>query len=179
MKATLILLLKKTLILAIWPINVPAILYVKLVKGKSPPIHSQSEPPVRNQSEPQRNDEVLYKSNPSMFKNRPILFTVCFFFPFFWPILFIWWFKCIGSSLTITGNKVSKREGVFSKHTNEIYHENIENIWIDQSFFQRIFGVGKVSIASGGTGVVTIEGIPNPNKVRIILEERKSSRLSR
>ena len=71
---------------------------------------------------------------------------------------------------------MSKREGLFSKHTNEIYHEDVENIWIDQSFFQRIFDVGKVSIASGGTGGVeiTIEGIPNPSRVRNILGERKS-----
>lgn len=113
-----------------------------------------------------------------MFKNNPIGFILtlvlcvvgigCLIF-------LIWWLKCKGQVLTITAEKVSKRTGILSKNTNDVYHEDIKNIQVNQSPFQRLFGVGAVAIASAGTGdlEISIVGIPDPQRVRAILEEQR------
>jgi uncharacterized membrane protein YdbT with pleckstrin-like domain len=122
--------------------------------------------------------EVLYQASPSMFKNNPIGFILTLVLCIVGIgllILLIWWLRCKGQVLTITSEKVSKRTGILSKHTNDVYHEDIKNIQVRQSLFQRMFGVGALAIASAGTGGVeiAIAGIPDPNRIKEIIEEQR------
>ena len=87
----------------------------------------------------------LYESHPSMFRNHPIGFIFCIIliaaFGLGLIILLIWWFKVLGTTLTVTNERIICRRGIFSKYTNEIYHTDVRNVQIKQSFLQRIFRV--------------------------------------
>lgn len=127
---------------------------------------------------PSRKTGTLYQASPSMFRNSPLGFIVTFILCFAGIgllIFLIWWLRCKGQVLTITDEKVTLRTGILSKHTNDVYHEDIKNVQVSQSLFQRMFNVGSIAVASAGTGGVeiVISGIPDPNKVKTILEEQR------
>jgi len=122
--------------------------------------------------------DILYQASPSMFKNNPIGFIMTLILcavGIGFLIFLIWWLRCKGQVITVTSEKVSKRTGILSKNTNDIYLEDIKNIQVKQSLFQRMFGVGTLAIASAGTGgiEIAITGIPDPNRIKNILEEQR------
>jgi uncharacterized membrane protein YdbT with pleckstrin-like domain len=51
--------------------------------------------------------------------------------------------------------------------------EDVRNIQVSQSFFQRIFGVGWVGISSSGqSGIeIGVDGIPDPEMVRGLINQ--------
>lgn len=119
-------------------------------------------------------DVILYRENPTMFKNNPILFTLCFLLiPSGIGIvaLLVWWIKVTHTTLTIDDEKSVLREGVFSKSMSEVYHEDVRNTQISKSFLQRMFGVGNLRISSAGQGdmEISIPGIPKPAEAKRII----------
>jgi len=122
--------------------------------------------------------EILYRESPSMFKNKPIEFillcALCLIGIGF-LIFLVWWLQCKGQVLTITSDKVSMRTGILSKNTNDVYIEDIKNVQIKQSLFNRLFGVGSLEVATAGTsGVeIVISGIANPNEAKSIIEAQR------
>jgi len=86
--------------------------------------------------------------------------------------LTIWKIKTLALSLEITTKRSIQRTGLFSKATSEVLHDNIRNIQIRQSFVDRIFRVGAIAISSAGQEGIEIEidDIPNPNKLREIVD---------
>ena len=121
-------------------------------------------------------ESTLYYSHPSMFRYNPIGFIFCVIliagYGIGLLILFFWWLRVIGTTLIVTNERVTLRKGILSKHTNEIYNTDIRNVQVSQGIFQRIFGVGKIGIASAGTGVMEIEvsGLPKPRKIKDIID---------
>jgi uncharacterized membrane protein YdbT with pleckstrin-like domain len=88
-------------------------------------------------------------------------------------ILFIWWLNVtIAHSVRITNKRTEERRGIFSRSTNEVLHDHVRNIQVDQSFVERIFGVGKVGISSSGQDGIEIEvrDLPNPDRVKEIID---------
>ena len=55
-----------------------------------------------------------------------------------------------GTTLTVTNEQTTLRRGLLSKFTNDVFHSNVRNIIVRQSFFQRLMGVGYVGISSSG-----------------------------
>lgn len=90
-----------------------------------------------------------------MFRNRPVYFVLgcllCLVLVGI-PIMVIWYLTCLCTRLTVTNQRTTLRHGLLSKHTNEVWHRDVRNVQIDQSFFQRIFGVGRIAISSSGQG---------------------------
>jgi len=119
-------------------------------------------------------EDVLYEEHPSMFRNHPIYFIICCIVSLsivgLIPLA-IWYFKSIGTTLIITEERTTLRRGVFSKYTTEVTHDNVRNVQIAQSFFQRLMGVGNVGISSAGqSGVeIYVRGIPDPDRVRELI----------
>jgi uncharacterized membrane protein YdbT with pleckstrin-like domain len=129
-------------------------------------------------------EKILYKDNPAMFRNRPILFLICcvliFAYGLGFLILLIWWLQCWGTSLTVTEDRVSLRKGILSKYTNDVLIPDIRNVLVGQNVFQRIFGVGSIGISTAAQSGLEIEvvGLPNPQKIKAIIDEqRKRSRV--
>lgn len=114
---------------------------------------------------------VLYKANPAMFRNNPIGFIVCCILCLVvvgFLILLVWWLKTKTESLTVDQEKTVLRKGILSKHVNEVFHVDVRNIKVSQSFLQRMFGVGAVAISSAGQSDVEIyiSGMPKPYKIK-------------
>ena len=126
-------------------------------------------------------ETVLYHSHPAMFRNRPWVFILCLILSLVGIgliIFLIWWIRTKGTELTVTDERVSLRKGILSKFTNDVYLTDIRNVQIYQSFWQRIFGVGSVAISSAGNDGVEIEvkGIPNPDKIKEIIDTHRRDR---
>jgi uncharacterized membrane protein YdbT with pleckstrin-like domain len=126
-------------------------------------------------------ETVLYHSHPAMFKNRPISFILCLILSLVGIgliIFLIWWIRTKGTELTVTNERASLRKGILSKFTNDVYLTDVRNVQIYQSFWQRVFGVGSVSISSAGNDGIEIEvkGIPNPDKIKEIIDTHRRDR---
>ena len=123
-------------------------------------------------------ETILYKDHPAMFRNRPVLFLVCCaLIPFGLGIvvLLVWWLRCLATSLEITESRVTLRKGLLSKATNDVLIADIRNVQVSQSFLQRIFGVGAVAVSTSGQGDMEIEvhGVPAPDRIKAILNDRR------
>ncbi|TVS08123.1 MAG: hypothetical protein EA423_02300 [Phycisphaerales bacterium] len=86
--------------------------------------------------------------------------------------LIAWRIRTLGESLRVTNKRTIQRRGLFSKATSEVLHDNIRNITISQSFWERIWRVGTIGIASAGQEGIEIQiaSIPAPDKVREVID---------
>lgn len=121
-------------------------------------------------------ERVLYEEHPAMFRNHPVWFTVCVLLCLVGVglvILLVWWLRSLGTTLTITTEQSTLRRGILSKYTNDVFHENVRNIQVGQTFLQRLLDVGYVGISSAGQAGVEIEvyGIPRPNQVKELIDD--------
>jgi hypothetical protein len=123
----------------------------------------------------QQVERSLYKAHPSMFRNKPVGFCVCLLlipaFGLGLILLFFWWLDTLGTTLTITDSRSILRKGLLSKFTTEIFHDDIRNVQLRQTFRERMFNVGSLGISSAGQSGIEIvaDGIPAPNKVKDLL----------
>jgi uncharacterized membrane protein YdbT with pleckstrin-like domain len=147
-------------------------------------------------------EEILYDSNPSMFRNRPFLFILsvvmvalgvlglmagwlnddqpkiilgAFAFVIFAWILFYWWLTVINMKLTVTTERVRFKKGILSKSIREVFLSDIRSVQINQRLLQRIFFSGEVEVSSAASSEaeIQIDGIPNPYKVKKIIDEHR------
>ena len=125
-------------------------------------------------------ESVLYKDHPAMFRNRPLLFLVCCaLIPLGIGalILIVWWIRCLGISLVVTDERVTLRRGILSKATNDVLIADIRNVKIEQTMWQRIFGVGSVAVSTSGQADMEIEvdGVPAPERIKAIINDRRTA----
>ena len=123
-------------------------------------------------------EQTLYESNPSMFRNRPVEFVITAILCLVvvgLVMMFVWWLKCKGTTLTVTNKRTSLRRGILSKSITEVWHSDVRNVLLEQSFFQRIFGVGMIGVSSAGqSGMeISVSGIPDPDRVKQLIDERR------
>ncbi len=95
----------------------------------------------------------------------------------------LWWFGWWIAphrwiKLTITTKRTIRQEGIVVRHTSEVLHEHIRNVKIDQSFMQRLLGVGSISIDSaGGSEAQPVEiqmnDVPRPYKVKELIDKHR------
>lgn len=129
-------------------------------------------------------ETVLYEDHPSMFRNHPVWFVLCLLLSLVGVgliIFLVWWLQVLATKLTVTDQRTILRHGILSKYVNEVYHSDIRNVQIRQSFLQRVFDVGVISIASAGSddAEIVVVGMSNPGKVKEILDQgRQESRTS-
>ena len=125
-------------------------------------------------------ETVLYKDSPAMFRNRPVLFLVCCaLIPvgIGLVVLFVWWLRCLATSLVITDRRVTLRQGLLSKNTNDVLIADIRNVKVRQNLLQRIFGVGTVAVSTSGQSDMEIEvhGVPAPARIKAIIDDRRTA----
>ena len=125
-------------------------------------------------------EPILYEDHPAMFRNHPIWFIICVVliaaFGLGLILLAYWYVQTLGTTLTVTNDQTTLRKGILSKYTNDVFHENVRNIQVRQSFFQRMMGVGWIGISSAGQSEIEIavNGIPNPHRVKEIIDEHRN-----
>ncbi len=143
------------------------------------PTSAVSQAPTSAVSTEKSNDEVtLYSASPSMFRNNPVMFVVCILLSLVvigLIILLVWYLRCYGTRLTITNKRTKLRTGILSKQINEVYHRDVRNVRLSQTFLQRIFDVGSLEISSAGQADVEIavSGMPSPEKMKAIIDENR------
>ena len=125
-------------------------------------------------------ETVLYKDSPAMFRNRPVLFLVCCaLIPFGigLVVLFVWWLRCLATSLVITERRITLRRGLLSKDTNDVLIADIRNVKVRQNLLQRIFGVGTVAVSTSGQSDMEIEvhGVRAPERIKAIIDDRRTA----
>lgn len=127
----------------------------------------------------EQDEVVLYEANPAMFGNHPIYFVLCVILIAAFGLglipLLVWWIQVKGTKLTVTNEQSTLRKGILSKNTNDVFHRNVRNIQIRQTFMQRMFDVGWVGISSAGQAGLEIEinGLPHPEKVKQIIDDHR------
>ncbi|MEM7784997.1 MAG: PH domain-containing protein [Planctomycetota bacterium] len=127
----------------------------------------------------QKLEEVtLYEEHPSMFRNRPVEFVItgllCLVIVGLFMFLY-WWLKCKGTTLTVTNERVRLRKGILSRSITEVWHQDIRNVQLNQTVFQRIFGVGSLGISSAGqSGLeIAVNGMPDPERVKQLIDQHR------
>ncbi len=123
-------------------------------------------------------EEVLYEAHPSMFRNHPFYFTLCVILSLVGIgliMLLVWWIRNLGTTLIVTNEQTTLRKGIMSKYTNDVFHSNVRNIQVRQSFFQRMFNVGWIGISSAGQSGLEIEvnGLPDPERIKQIIDDHR------
>jgi len=125
------------------------------------------------------NEEVtLYDENPSMFRNRPVEFIVTALLCLVGVgvvIFLLWWLRCKGTQLTITSDRTRLRKGILSKSITEVWHQDVRNVQLKQTFFQRLLGVGSLGISSAGQAglEISVSGIPDPEQVKDLIDQHR------
>ncbi len=126
-------------------------------------------------------EQVLYDTSPSMFRNRPLLFLIGLITGVgIVLILLPWWLLASNTRLTVTNERVTFKTGILAKNIREIFLSDIRSIEINQTFQQRIFNTGNVEISSAATAdaEISISGIPNPYEVKRLIDEYRRKNLS-
>ncbi len=129
-------------------------------------------------------EKILYEDHPSMFRNHPVWFVLCLVLSLVLVglvLLLYWWLQVLATKLTVTDHRTILRHGLLSKHVNEVYHSDIRNVQIRQTFLQRLLDVGVIAIASAGSGAaeIVVEGMRSPGKIKAILDQgRRESHTS-
>jgi uncharacterized membrane protein YdbT with pleckstrin-like domain len=102
---------------------------------------------------------------------------------FFWHLVFFWlivplviaWWKRASVVLRVYPGRLMLERGMFSKCYREFLARDIRSIDIDQSFLNRMVGIGDLNISTAATvdAAEQIAGIPDPHAVRdLILAQR-------
>ena len=76
-----------------------------------------------------------------------------------------------GNRYTVSNQRIKVESGVFSKSLTEIDVRTIDDITFRQSLFERMFGVGQISIVSSDpqNARVSLVGVPDPRNVRELI----------
>ncbi len=83
-----------------------------------------------------------------------------------------WWIDRFSAAVVITTKRTTMHVGFLRRSTSEVVHDNIRNVQVDQTFWQRVWKVGKLGISSSGQDGVEIQvnHLPNPNRLREIID---------
>lgn len=109
---------------------------------------------------------------------RPSWWNFVVYLLFFWliiPLLIVLW-KRADLRLLVYSDRIILEKGVLSRNLTEVFISDIRTVNITQTFLQRVFNVGNISIASAGiAGYEEVaKGMPNPLKIRELIVELRS-----
>jgi uncharacterized membrane protein YdbT with pleckstrin-like domain len=78
---------------------------------------------------------------------------------------------------TINGETIESREGLIARKVKSIRIQDLRNINVNQSLWQRIVGVGDVEFSSaGGSGIeVVFRGVDKPLQVKQLAQRRQGN----
>ncbi|WP_459556163.1 YdbT family protein [Lacunimicrobium album] len=78
-----------------------------------------------------------------------------------------WWLDTISTTLRVTTKRSTLRKGLVAKSTTEVQHDDVRNLQVYQSAWQRLLGVGNISISSSGQDEleIRVRGIANPDEI--------------
>lgn len=86
--------------------------------------------------------------------------------------LAVWKLKTLSAAIEITNKRSVLRRGLLSKATSEVVHDNIRNVQVTQTFWQRVWRVGSIGLSSSGQDGIEIEigDLPDPERIRRMID---------
>lgn len=125
--------------------------------------------------------EVIYEAHPAMFRAHPFWFLFCVVliaaFGLGLLLLLYWYIKNKATSLTVTENELLYEQGILSKERLSVSLRHIRSVQVNQSFLNRILGVGEVIIATAGDEPeFSVGELPDPHEVREAISRAQAMR---
>lgn len=122
--------------------------------------------------------EVKYAEHPAMFRNNPLGFIVAvLLIPLAVGILILlyWYLSCKATKLEFIGNDLVLVRGLLSEDRTELNVASIRTVNVYQSLFNRMFGVGRISIFTAGDAPeMEVSGIPRPHDLRELVKAHQA-----
>lgn len=89
--------------------------------------------------------------------------------------LFVWWVVTRCTSLKVTTERSLLRRGVLSRETSEVRHRDVRNMQVQQGLYQRLVGIGELSISSAGQEdmEIVVRGIPSPQGIAGMIRDHQ------
>jgi uncharacterized membrane protein YdbT with pleckstrin-like domain len=114
-----------------------------------------------------------------MFRNNPVGFIIAvLLIPVAVGILILlaWYLKCKSTRLEYAGNDLILEQGLLNKEHTELNVDRIRTVNVYQSFFNRIFGVGKIAIfTAGDKPEIEVAGLPRPHDLRDLIKAHQGA----
>jgi hypothetical protein len=105
---------------------------------------------------------------------------------YFWHLFFFWlivppivaYFHRASTVLRIFPDRITLARGLLSKCYRDYNPRDVRSIDVDQTFFQRMVGIGDISISTAATaeGDEEIHSIPDPQRVRDLILAQRGNR---
>ncbi len=105
---------------------------------------------------------------------------------FFWHWVFFFlivppivaWFRRASTVLRVYPDRVTVERGIFSKCYQDYNPRDIRSIDVDQSFFNRLVGIGDITLSTAATaeGTEVLRSIPDPRGLRELILAQRGNR---
>ena len=124
----------------------------------------------------------IYKAHPAMFRAHPfwfILFVLLIAaFGVGLLILLYWYIKTRATALTVSDHELLYEKGILSKERLAVSLRHVRSVQVNQSFINRILGVGEIEIKTAGDEPeFTVTDLPDPHQVREAISRAQEMRL--
>lgn len=87
-------------------------------------------------------ESVLWEGRPSQLLNFPIFLLCILIVPI--PVAFWRWLTLRCTSYVLTSERLRINTGVFSRRSEELELYRVKDLTVEQPFFQRLFGLGRL-----------------------------------
>lgn len=129
-------------------------------------------------SDMQTDEVVLIETSPAMFRNHPFLFILSAILCLVGIgiiIMIVWYIRSRSTELTITNFRTSLHRGWLSRSVTEVWHSDVRNVQLDQTFFQRVLGTGRIAVSSAGQSGIEIDvnGLPDPDELKALIDKHR------
>lgn len=120
-----------------------------------------------------------YSEHPSMFRSHPIGFVLALILiPAYGigvVIFVLWYLQSKATKLVITDAEILLERGLLSKERIEVNMASVRSTTVNQSFVNRLMGVGSVKIYTAGDAPeIMVSGMPDPNRIRELIKGQVS-----
>ena len=125
---------------------------------------------------------VVYEAHPAMFRAHPfwfILFVLLIAaFGLGLLILLYWYIKTRATSLTVSEYELLYERGILSKERLAVSLRHVRSVQVNQSFMNRILGVGTIEISTAGDEPeFTVHDLPDPHEIREAISRAQEMKL--
>jgi len=124
---------------------------------------------------------VIYQAHPAMFRAHPFWFILFVLlvaaFGLGLLILLYWYIKTRATALTVTEHELLYEKGILSKERLAVSLRHVRSVQVNQSFVNRILGVGTIEISTAGDEPeFTVKDLPDPHEVREAISHAQALR---
>ena len=90
-----------------------------------------------------------------------------------------WWkVLTLATTVVVTSKRTTVFRGLFSRHSSEMRHDQVQDIQVTQTFPQRLMRVGTLGLDGSGTDTVEliVHDLPDPMRLRELVDAHRAGR---